>query len=279
MILTIQCPDRPGIISATTQAILESNGNIIDLDQHTAVDANLFFMRTTIDTSRNFSLSKLTSCLRTLKDNFNLDYWLHDTNTPLRVGILVSKTSHCLYELLLQYQSKHLNCIIPVIISNHTDLKPIADYFRIPFVHITTANGKVQHEQSIQEILKEYDCEFLVLARYMQILSEEFTTKWHHKILNIHHGFLPAFQGAKPYHQAWKKGVKIIGATAHFATVDLDQGPIISQDIVHTSDKCSIDDFVHQGQDIERKVLLSGLRLVLDKRVFIHNKRTFILSE
>lgn len=236
-------------------------------------------MRATIDTSQEFSPSKLTSCLRALKDDFNLEYWLHDSNTPLKVGILVSKTSHCLYELLLQYQSQHLDCVIPVIISNHADLKPIADYFDIPFVHISTSDGKAQHENAIRETLKQHDCEFIVLARYMQILSEEFTHDWHHKILNIHHGFLPAFQGAKPYHQAWEKGVKIIGATAHFATADLDQGPIISQDIIHTSDKCSIKDFVHQGQDIERKVLLSALRLVLDKRVFIHNKRTFILGQ
>jgi formyltetrahydrofolate deformylase len=279
MILTIQCPDRPGIISATTQAILESGGNIIDLDQHTAVDAQLFFMRVTIDTSREFSPSTLTTRLRELKTNFNLEYWLHDPQNPLKVGILVSKTSHCLYELLLQHQSKHLDCEIPVILSNHEDLEPIAQYFNIPFIHIPTDNGKERHEQNIRETLEKYNCEFVVMARYMQILSESFTKDWHHKILNIHHGFLPAFQGAKPYHQAWNKGVKIIGATAHFATADLDQGPIVSQDIIHVSDKCSIKDFVHKGQDIERKVLLDALRLILDKRVFIHNKRTFILGK
>jgi formyltetrahydrofolate deformylase len=194
------------------------------------------------------------------------------------MAVLVSKTSHCLYEVLLKHQDGQLNCDIPLVISNHPDLSHIATDFHIPFFKVDPAKGKAAYEADMQKLLEEYDIDVICLARYMQILSPEFTRAWEHRIINIHHGFLPAFKGAKPYHQAWQKGVKIIGATAHFANEDLDQGPIIYQDIVRVNDTKSIEEFVLVGKDVERKVLVEGLKRYFNHNIFLAGNRTFILE-
>ena len=195
-----------------------------------------------------------------------------------RVAILVSKTSHCLYELLLKHADGELDCEIPVIISNHSELAHIATSFHIPFFQVDTAKGKEEYEKDLEEILRQYNIELGILARYMQVLSPDFCSRWNNRVINIHHGFLPAFKGAKPYHQAWQKGVKIIGATGHFATADLDQGPIIFQDVIRVADTCSVEEFTRMGKDVERRVLYESVRRYLSHSIFFYNGRTFIIE-
>ena len=195
-----------------------------------------------------------------------------------RVAILVSKTSHCLYELLLKHADGELDCEIPVIISNHSELAHIATSFHIPFFQVDTAKGKEEYEKDLEKILRQYNIELVILARYMQVLSADFCSRWNNRIINIHHGFLPAFKGAKPYHQAWQKGVKIIGATGHFATADLDQGPIIFQDVIRVADTCSVEEFTRMGKDVERRVLYESVRRYLSHSIFFYSGRTFIIE-
>ena len=195
-----------------------------------------------------------------------------------RVAILVSKTSHCLYELLLKHADGELDCEIPVIISNHSELAHIATSFHIPFFQVDTDKGKEEYEKDLEEILRQYNIELVILARYMQVLSPDFCSRWNNRVINIHHGFLPAFKGAKPYHQAWQKGVKIIGATGHFATADLDQGPIIFQDVIRVADTCSVEEFTRMGKDVERRVLYESVRRYLSHSIFFYNGRTFIIE-
>jgi len=192
--------------------------------------------------------------------------------------VLVSKTSHCLYEILLKHADGELDCEIPVIISNHPDLAHIASSFHIPFFQVDTAKGKQAYEKDLEDILLKYQIELVVLARYMQVISGDFCRKWDTRIINIHHGFLPAFKGAKPYHQAWQKGVKIIGATGHFATEDLDQGPIIFQDVIRVADTRSVDEFIRMGKDVERRVLVEAVRRYLSHSIFLHDGRTFVIE-
>jgi formyltetrahydrofolate deformylase len=278
--LKIQCPDTKGIIAQVASGLASLGANILDLDQHTAPDLETFFLRLRFEVEDHFSVEKFAQGFRPLAANLQMDAQLFEPTHRPHVALMVSKTEHCLFELLTKHRDGQLNCNIPVIVSNHPDREDIAQMFGIPFYHCPMqkgAEGKTSQENQVNDILEQYHADYIVMARYMQILTEAFTEKWSNKIINIHHGFLPAFMGAKPYHQAWDKGVKLIGATAHYATADLDQGPIISQDTQHVPDKATVEDFVQMGQDIERKVLFDGLRKVLDNRVFVHKKRTFIL--
>lgn len=276
--LTVSCPDKSGLIASITHDIASSNGNIINLAQHTAVDIDTFFCKVDFTPVNGFSLESFKEKFQESADKYEMKWRLYDWDKKSRMAILVSKTSHCLYEVLLKHQDGQLNCDIPVIISNHSDLAHIATDFHIPFFKVDPAKGKAAYEEDMQKILEEYNIDLICLARYMQILSPEFTQKWEHKIINIHHGFLPAFKGAKPYHQAWQKGVKIIGATSHFANEDLDQGPIIYQDIVRVGDTKSIEEFVLVGKDVERKVLVEGLKRYFNHNIFLAGNRTFILE-
>jgi formyltetrahydrofolate deformylase len=276
--LTVSCPDKSGLIASITHDIASSNGNIINLAQHTAVDIDTFFCKVDFTPVNGFSLEKFKEKFQVSADKYEMKWRLYDWDKKSRMAVLVSKTSHCLYEVLLKHQDGQLNCDIPVIISNHSDLAHIATDFHIPFFKVDPAKGKEAYEEDMQKILEEYNIDLICLARYMQILSPEFTQKWEHKIINIHHGFLPAFKGAKPYHQAWQKGVKIIGATSHFANEDLDQGPIIYQDIVRVGDTKSIEEFVLVGKDVERKVLVEGLKRYFNHNIFLAGNRTFILE-
>lgn len=276
--LTVSCPDKSGLIASITNDIASSNGNIINLAQHTAVDIDTFFCKVDFTPVNGFSLESFKEKFQESAQKYAMKWRLYDWNKKSRMAVLVSKTSHCLYEVLLKHQDGQLNCDIPLVISNHPDLSHIATDFHIPFFKVDPAKGKAAYEADMQKLLEEYDIDVICLARYMQILSPEFTRAWEHKIINIHHGFLPAFKGAKPYHQAWQKGVKIIGATAHFANEDLDQGPIIYQDIVRVNDTKSIEEFVLVGKDVERKVLVEGLKRYFNHNIFLAGNRTFILE-
>ncbi len=279
--LTVTCPDRAGLIASVTGAIAASGGNILDLRQHTAIDLDEFFLKAHFTLGEGSdevaSATAFKARFATIADALAMEWELSSASTKRRVAILVSKTSHCLYELLLKHQDGELDCDFPVIVSNHADLGGVAAQFGIPFRVVDTSKGKAAYEADLQAILEEYRVDLVVLARYMQILSGDFTSRWRERVINIHHGFLPAFKGAKPYHQAWFKGVKLIGATAHFANEDLDQGPIIAQDVLRVSDSASIAEFVRLGKDIERKVLLDALSLYLSHSVFVRDGRTFVL--
>jgi formyltetrahydrofolate deformylase len=283
--LNISCPDQPGLIASITGAVAAAGGNILDLRQHTAVDLYTFFLKalfalpkvTRAENERDLFEQKFRADFAPLAEKLAMNWELAPKDRKLRVAILVSKTNHCLYELLIKHRDGELDCDFPVIISNHSDLAPIAEQFGVPFVVVDTSAGKAAYEAEVQKILEAHSADLVVLARYMQILSPEFVFRWKERVINIHHGFLPAFKGAKPYHQAWFKGVKLIGATAHFANEDLDQGPIISQDVLRVSDSASIAEFVRLGKDIERKVLLDALSLYLTRSVFVKDGRTFVL--
>ena len=279
--LTVTCPDRAGLIASVTGAVAAAGGNILDLRQHTAVDLGVFFLKALFSMSEGSAEPAAIAAFKTrfasIADDLAMDWELVSKADKRRVALLVSKTSHCLYELLLKHQDGELDCDFPVIVSNHGELGPVAAQFGIPFRVVDPSKGKAAYEADLQAILEEYRIDLVVLARYMQILSGSFTERWKERVINIHHGFLPAFKGAKPYHQAWFKGVKLIGATAHFANEDLDQGPIIAQDVLRVSDSASIAEFVRLGKDIERKVLLDALSLYLSHSVFVREGRTFVL--
>ena len=283
--LTATCPDQKGLIASITSCIAENGGNLLNLAQHTSVDLGMFFCRIqfaapSVSSDGNiFSPAKFTSEFAELAGKFGMEWHLYDKSVKQRMAVLVSKTSHCLYEVLLKHADGQLDCEIPVIISNHPDLCSVATEFHIPLFQIDTLKGKPACEADIQAILDQYKIDVVCMARYMQILSPEFTRRWNNKVINIHHGFLPAFKGAKPYDQAWRKGVKLIGATAHFANEDLDQGPIIFQDVVRVKDTNSIHEFVEIGKDVERKVLVEGLKRYFNHNVFIHDGRTFIIEQ
>ena len=275
-ILQIFCPDQKGLIAGTTQVLAKAGANIIDLQQHTAKDIETFFLRAVFDIEAD-GIPEVKRHLETIAPHLQLNWKLFDTSKTERVAIFVSKTDHCLYDLLLKRRDGDLPCEFSCIVGNHPDLGPVGGSFGVPFYYVPSNPDKTIPENRFREIIEETKTDTIVLARYMQILTAQFTEEFKYRIINIHHGFLPAFKGAKPYHQAWHKGVKIIGATAHFATEDLDQGPIICQDIQRVPETASIDELVELGKDIEKRTLSQALKLWLEHRVFVHAGRTFIL--
>jgi len=276
-VIKITCPDRKGIVAAVAKMIAESGANILDLTQHTALDIELFMLKGHFEAPSPFDRKALENSFAPIAEEFNMNWTLHDLSRKDRIAILVSKTNHCLWELLLKHQDGELECDISVVVSNHSVNEPVARQFDIPFYQIDYGPGKENAEEKIQKILQEYSIDVVILARFMRIFSGDFTNKWKNKIINIHHGFLPAFKGAKPYHQAWYKGVKIIGATAHFANENLDQGPIIAQEVIQVSDRSHISQLVRVGKDVERRTLVHALKLQLNHSIFVHENRTFIL--
>ena len=276
-VIKVSCPDRKGIIASVTQVIAECGANILDLTQHTASDAGIFMLKGLFDAPAPFDREGFKKAFSPVAEEYGMEWSLFDTKKKERVAILVSKTNHCLWELLLKHQDGELDCEIPVIISNHLINEPVARQFGIPFYRIDYSEGKDAAEERMRTILSEYRIGLVIMARFMQILSGDFTRAWENRVINIHHGFLPAFKGAKPYHQAWYKGVKIIGATAHFANEDLDQGPIIAQEVLPVSDRSSINQLVQMGKDVERRTLVHALSLYLDRSIFVYENRTFIV--
>lgn len=281
VIILINCKDQPNIIATVTSFVANNGGNIVYIDQHVDRVQDTFFMRLEGEfESPDFSIEKFKAQFKnTLAEKFNMKWRIYKSDAKLKMAIFVSKYDHCLYDLLGRYNSGELGLEIPFIVSNHNDLKPIADNFKIPFYHIpVTKDTKVEAEENQLQLLDKYNIDFIVLARYMQIVSGKLIDKYQSKIINIHHSFLPAFVGAKPYHSAYKRGVKIIGATSHYVTEELDAGPIIEQDVAHVSHDHSIQDLIAKGRDLEKIVLSSAVKLHAKRKVMVYNNKTIIFS-
>jgi formyltetrahydrofolate deformylase len=279
--LLIHCKDSFNIIASVTNFIVNKKGNIVYLDQHVDREQNIFFMRTEFEFDEiNFSPENFKLDFKNkLAQRFNMKWRLFTSEEKPKMGLFVSKYDHCLYDLLGRYNSKELNLEISFIVSNHTDLKHIAEKFNIPFYHIpVTRDTKAIAEEKQLELLSKYKIDFIVLARYMQIITNKIISEYPYNIINIHHSFLPAFVGAKPYYSAFKRGVKIIGATSHYVTEELDAGPIIAQDVAHVSHTFAIEDLIAKGRDLEKIVLSNAVKLHADRKVMVYNNKTVIFS-
>ena len=279
-ILLIACPDRPGLVAAITEFIFRHNGNILHLDQHVDAQENVFFMRVEWDLS-NFGIAPddIGAQFQPIADRFQMEYQLHFSNDVPRMAVFVSKQGHCLYDILSRYNSGEWQVDIPLIVSNHPDMRPVAEKFGIEYHEFTvTKENRREVEAQQIELIKHCGVDLVVLARYMQILSPEFVGEFPNQIINIHHSFLPAFIGAKPYHAAFARGVKIIGATSHYVTADLDAGPIIEQDITRINHKDAVEDLIRRGRDVEKLVLSRAIRYHLMRQVLVYNNKTVIFS-
>ena len=279
--ILIHCKDRRNIIASITNFIAEKEGNIVYIDQHVDREQNIFFMRLESEfITDDFSTEVFKKSFEiNLADKFDMKWRIYSSEIKPKMALLVSKYDHCLYDLLGRYNSGELHLEIPFIISNHTELKPIAESFNIPFYHIpVTKDNKEEAENKQLELLEKHQINFIVLARYMQIISPKLIVKYPNKIINIHHSFLPAFVGAKPYHSAYKRGVKIIGATSHYVTEELDAGPIIDQGVTHVSHSHSIEDLISKGRDLEKIVLANAVKLHINRKVMVYNNKTVIFS-
>ena len=280
-VLLISCPDRRGLVAGLAQTLHGHGCNILDSDQHTDVAQGSFFQRIVFDTSEQFSDEHaLVGAIEELATRFSMSYRLTRGGPKKRVAILVSQLDHCLVDLLWRHRAGELVCEIPVIISNHAAAQEIAQQFGVEFHQLPiTPENKPEQEAKMLELLAQHKIDVVVLARYMQVLSAEFCAKMAGKIINIHHSFLPAFVGGKPYHQAHTRGVKLIGATAHYVTPELDEGPIIEQDVTRTTHRDDVEDLVRKGRDLERLVLARALRVHLEERVIVHGHKTVVFGE
>ncbi len=279
-ILLFSCPDARGIVAEVTHFIFTYGGNILHSNQHNDSETDTFFMRVEWDLS-DFALprDKIKSAFEPIAIKFSMNVLLEFSEVRNRLAILVSKYDHCLFDLLLRTKEGELDTDIAMIISNHRDAADIADWFGVRFHHIPVAKDtKAEAEAKQIELIKESGANLVVLARYMQILSPAFVSQFPNRIINIHHSFLPAFVGAKPYHQAFSRGVKIIGATSHYVTESLDEGPIIEQDVSRISHRDSIPDLIQKGRNLEKLVLSRAVRLHLEHRVLVFNNKTVVFD-
>ncbi|SMP04298.1 formyltetrahydrofolate deformylase [Desulfurobacterium pacificum] len=278
--LLISCPDRKGILSEVTGFISKNNGNIINADQHIDSQKQIFFMRIEWDLNGfQIEKEKIKEAFKPIADKFHMDFSLHFSSEVQNVAIFVSKYDHCLYELLYRFKAGELKGNLKMVISNHEDLKPIAEMFGVPFFHFPkNKDNKLEVEKEELKILRENSIDLIILARYMQILSDNFVKQYRNRIINIHHSFLPAFVGAKPYHRAYERGVKIIGATSHYVTEELDQGPIIEQDVVRISHRDSVEDMIRKGRDLEKLVLARAVKWHLENKILVYGNKTVIFE-
>ena len=279
--LLLHCPDKPGILAEVTDFITVNKGNIIYLDQYVDHVENIFFMRIEWEL-KDFLVpqEKIEDYFRTLYgQKYEMDFRLYFSDVKPRMAIFVSKLSHCLFDMLARYTAGEWNVEIPLIISNHPDLQHVAERFGIPFyLFPITKETKEEQERKEMELLAKHKITFIVLARYMQVISEQMINAYPNKIINIHHSFLPAFVGAKPYHAAFQRGVKIIGATSHYVTTELDAGPIIEQDGVRITHKDAIEDLVNKGKDLEKIVLSRAVQKHIERKVLAYKNKTVIFS-
>ena len=279
--LLLQCPGKPGILAEVTDFITVNKGNIIYLDQYVDHVENIFFMRIEWEL-KDFLVpqEKIEDYFRTLYgQKYEMDFRLYFSDVKPRMAIFVSKLSHCLFDMLARYTAGEWNVEIPLIISNHPDLQHVAERFGIPFyLFPITKETKEEQERKEMELLAKHKITFIVLARYMQVISEQMINAYPNKIINIHHSFLPAFVGAKPYHAAFQRGVKIIGATSHYVTTELDAGPIIEQDVVRITHKDAIEDLVNKGKDLEKIVLSRAVQKHIERKVLTYKNKTVIFS-
>ncbi len=278
--IRINCPDKKGIISNTTNFFHKEGGNIVYLDQFVDREKNVFFMRTEVildeSVTKEFFQQKFE---QEIAIPYQMDYDIHITDKKVKMAVFVSKYNHCLYDILARYQAGDWNVEIPFIISNHSDLEPVAQQFNIPYFLVPVSKEtKEEAERKQLQLLKEFQIDFIVLARYMQIISSKIIQAYTNKIINIHHSFLPAFVGAKPYHAAFDRGVKIIGATSHYVTEELDAGPIIEQDTTAVSHVHSVQDFILKGRGLEKIVLSKAITKHLDRKTIVYHNKTVIFS-
>jgi formyltetrahydrofolate deformylase len=279
-ILLVSCPDQKGVVASISDFIFQHNGNILHADEHADEGSNLFLMRVEFDPSGfNIAIPDFAQHFSPIAGKFEMTWRLAQSSYRPKMIILVSKYDHCLVDLLYRHKSGELTCDIPLIISNHPDNQSIADFYRIPYITVPVPkDSKSQAEQKILGLLREHVPDFLVLARYMQILSNGFVNQYPDRIINIHHSFLPAFIGGKPYHQAFLRGVKLIGATSHYVTEALDDGPIIEQDVVRISHRDSLDDLLQKGRDLEKVVLSRAVRWHIENRVLLYGNKTVVFD-
>lgn len=279
--ILIHCKDQKNIIASVTTFIAKVEGNITYIDQHVDVEQNVFFMRLECEfTNPQITVEGLKKDFdETLAVKFNMSWDLYSQEQKPKMALFVSKYDHCLFDVLGRYSAGELNVEIPLIISNHNDLRSIAERFDIPFHYVPfTKDNKEEGEARQIELLKRYEINFIVLARYMQIITPKLISLYENRIINIHHSFLPAFPGAKPYHSAFKRGVKIIGATSHYVTEELDEGPIIEQDIARVSHIHSVEDFIMKGRDLERIVLARAIKLHAERKTMVYSNKTVVFS-
>ena len=279
-VLLISCPDQKGLVAAIAEFLLRYNANILHADQHQDAGLKLFLMRVEWDMS-GFELApaEFSGAFLPIAQRFNMTWRLADSTFKPRLAIFVSKLDHCLADLLYRYQNGELHCELPIILSNHEDTRWLADAYHIPFQLLAIhKDAKAEAERLQLAILQDLRIDFIVLARYMQVLSPDFLRHYPNRIINIHHSFLPAFHGAKPYHRAFERGVKLIGATAHYVTETLDDGPIIEQDVARISHRDHLDDLIHKGADLEKVVLSHAVKWHLDNRVLVYANKTVIFD-
>jgi len=278
--LLVSCPDRRGLVAALAQVLAGHGANILDASQHTDPVAELFLQRIRFDASELLTdKGTLERAIEEVSSRFLMRFHLVWNDKPKRVAIFVSKYDHCLVDLLLRHRSGELHCDIAAVISNHQDLQPLAAQFGVEFHCIpVTEQNRAQADQQTLQLLANCNVDLLVLARYMQILSPSFIANYEHRIINIHHSFLPAFMGGKPYHQAHERGVKIVGVTAHYATAQLDQGPIIEQDVVRCSHRDQVSDLIRKGKDLEKVVLARAVRWHIEDRILVYGNKTVVFD-
>jgi len=280
-VLLISCPDQKGLVAAVSDFIFRHGGNILHTDEHTDAESAWFLMRVEFDPNGfDLPLAEFARHFDPLADRLGMAWGLTEPGARKRMVIMVSRYDHCLVDLLYRHKIRELDCDIPLIISNHPDNQPIADFYQIPFVVIpVTKENKSNAEQAQIDLIHEKKANFVVLARYMQVLSHQFVAAFPSGIINIHHSFLPAFVGAKPYHQAFQRGVKLIGATSHYVTEVLDDGPIIEQDVVRISHRDSVEDMIQKGRDLEKVVLSRAVRWHIDNRVLLYGNRKTVVFD
>jgi formyltetrahydrofolate deformylase len=279
-VLTLQCPERKGVVAAVAGFIYRNNGDIIQADEHQDLDRKLFLMRVEWENSEfAFPLEQFAKHFQPVVSEYGMEYNVAHTGERPRVAIFVSKSGHCLADLLYRHQIGELACDIPLVIGNHEDQRKLAEFYQIPFHHIPVSKETREQAEAAQvKLLAEQRIDLIILARYMQILSTGFIERFPHRIINIHHSFLPAFIGAKPYHRSYERGVKLVGATSHYVTEVLDEGPIIDQDIVRISHRDTLDDMIRKGSDIEKVVLSRAVRWHLENRVIVYGNKTVVFA-
>ena len=279
-ILLIHCPDRRGLVAAVSEFLYKHNANILHADQHQDPERNLFFMRVEWTLSGfDIDLAEFPQHFQPIAEKFALDWRLERSDRPHRVALFVSKYDHCLVDLLYRVQSGEIRCEVPLIVANHPDAKRWADFYNLPFHVLPIEPGKKAEGEARQlELLRAHNIDLVVLARYMQILSTAFVQAYPQRIINVHHSFLPAFIGAKPYHRAFERGVKLIGATSHYVTEDLDEGPIIEQDVARVSHRDVLDDLLEKGRDLEKMVLCRAVRWHTEHRILVYDRKTVIFD-
>ncbi|MGB8064355.1 MAG: formyltetrahydrofolate deformylase [Candidatus Sulfotelmatobacter sp.] len=282
-ILLVSCPDAKGEVATIADFVYRHGGNILHADEHADEESGLFLMRVEFD-PKDFDIDLSDKALadfgrhfEPIATRFQMKWRLAQSSQRQRMIILVSKYDHCLVDLLYRHQSGELACDIPLIISNHADNQAIADFYKVPYAIVPVMkDNRVEAEARIQSLIDQHRPDFMVLARYMQILSNEFVHRYPQRVINIHHSFLPAFVGARPYHQAFERGVKLIGATSHYVTEVLDDGPIIEQDVVRVSHRDTVDDLIRKGRDLEKVVLSRAVRWHVENRVLVYGNKTVV---